>query len=81
MPDRPETLHDDTVSNAYGLLVNTCTVLHTIPAIALFYGTTTLQWARPHHCRDFTITPPPHTHTRSVELLWASDQPVAETST
>ena len=86
MPDRPKTLHDDAVSTAYGLLVNICTVFHTIPAIALFYGTTTLQWARPHHCRDFTITsrhPPTHTHTHrhSVELLWTSDQPVAETST
>jgi hypothetical protein len=39
---------------------------------------TTPQWARSHHYRGFTIT---HKHTGAVELLWTSDQPVAETST
>ena len=66
-----------------------CTVFHMIPAIALFFhGTTTPQWARPHHYRGFTITPRhthththTHMHTHSVELLWTSDEPVAETST
>ena len=45
MADRPETLHEDTVSTAYDLLVNICTVFHMvnictvlymIPTIALF---------------------------------------------
>jgi len=32
--------------------------------------------------RGFTITQThTHTHTQSVELLWTSDQPVADTST
>ena len=83
MPDIPEKLHEDTVSKSYGLLVNICTVFHLIPAIALFLWYTTPQWARPHHCRGFTITSPPptHTHTYTVVILWMSDQPVAETST
>ena len=61
MPDIPEKLHEDTVSTAYGLLVNICTVFHMNPAVApFFHGTKTPQWARPHHCRGFTIT---NTHT------------------
>ena len=37
MPDIPEKLHEDTVSTAYGLLVNICTVFHMNPAVALFF--------------------------------------------
>jgi len=81
MPDIPEKLHEDTVSTAYGLLVNICTVFHMNPAVALFFhGTTNPQWARPHHCRGFTITNT-HTHTNSVGLLWTSDETVAKSST
>jgi len=84
VPNIPEKLHEDTVSKSYGLLVNICTVFHLIPAIALFlwYTPPPPKGARTHHCRGFTITPPPPpTHTYTVELLWMSDQPVAETST
>ena len=79
MPDIPEKLQEGTVSTAYGILVNICTVFHMIPAIALsFHGMTTFEWARSDHYRGFTIT---HIQKHSVELLWTSDQPVAETST
>ena len=63
MPDRPEKLHEDTVSAAYGRLVNVCTAIHVIPANALFFhGTTTPpQWASASslsRLHDLT-----HTHT------------------
>ena len=44
------------ISTAYGLLVNICTVFHMIPTIAHFSRYDGPQWARPHHCRFFTIT-------------------------
>ena len=37
MPVIPKELHEDTVSTAYGLLVNICTVFYLIPAIAPFF--------------------------------------------
>jgi len=36
MPDILVKIHEDTVSTAYSLLVNICTVLHMIPTMALF---------------------------------------------
>jgi len=43
----------------------------------IFHGATGLGGPWTPHCLGFTITDTPH----SVELIWTSDQPVAETST
>jgi len=37
MADRPETLHEDTVSAAFGLLVNICTVFHMANICTVFH--------------------------------------------
>ena len=51
--------------------------------LIFFRGATAPSEPGPPHYRGFTITlSDTHTHTRhSVGLLWASDQPDAETST
>ena len=76
MPVIPKELHEDTVSTAYGLLVNICTVFYLIPAIAPFFTV-----RQPHSGPDLITIEASlsqadtHTHKHSVELLWTSDQP------
>ena len=59
------SLYAKYISTAYGLLVNICTVFHTVNICTVFHMIPTIahfsrydgpQWARPHHSRCFTIT-------------------------
>jgi len=67
--DIPEKLHEDTVSTAYGLLVNKCAVFNESPAIPPFFTV-----RRPLSGPDLiTIEasrsqPDTHTHTQTQTL-------------